>query len=182
MLFRSQGAAAANLCCPGLTFSGGRCVAPCATPAGQPCAVPNAVGQCKEGQSQGCAPDGTLICVSTHPQPSAEVCDGTDNNCNGNVDDGVPPQSCQCGGTKSCNAGQWGSCVLPAGTCTDYSIQCGLGLAYPCGDDRECGPNLYCANGRCAGAVPLQNCGNGKPSCWRRSDLNYDRTKCFKAQ
>jgi hypothetical protein len=48
--------------------------------------------------------------------PSAEVCDGLDNNCNGEVDESLTQQ---CGisnvgecsyGTQTCSAGNWGSC------------------------------------------------------------------------
>jgi hypothetical protein len=136
------------------------------------------VGQCAEGLTQGCAPDGTAICVQVH-QPSPETCDGKDNDCNGKVDEGVH-QACHCGGTQTCSNGQWGSCNLPAGVCTSYGYNgCGFPFAAQCVADNQCGPNMRCdpVYFVCTAALPLGGC--SMPSCWLPSDLNYDRSKCF---
>lgn len=59
--------------------------------------------------------------------PAAEVCDGLDNNCNGEIDEGLTDisdcvQTGPCSGAfKTCSAGVWGACsILPsAEICTD---------------------------------------------------------------
>ena len=58
-----------------LTCSGG----------GGVCTVPGAMGACAAGTQQ--CRNAELTCVSTIT-PSAETCDGVDNNCNGTVDEG----------------------------------------------------------------------------------------------
>jgi MYXO-CTERM domain-containing protein len=50
--------------------------------------------------------------------PSTETCNGRDDDCDGQVDDGVT-RSCstECGsGTQRCSAGSWGACSAPAPT------------------------------------------------------------------
>jgi hypothetical protein len=53
---------------------------------GDPCTV--GVGICEASGSQVCAPSGRLECDAVAGQPQTEVCDGQDNNCNGQVDEG----------------------------------------------------------------------------------------------
>lgn len=50
--------------------------------------------------------------------PSAETCDGKDNNCDGSIDEGNP------GGTMSCNTGKLGVCSAGVTWCQSGSIQC----------------------------------------------------------
>ncbi len=58
---------------------------------GGACTIPGLKGPCAQGQQQ-CA-GGQFQCVQT-TFPSGEVCDGVDNNCNGQVDEGgvCPPK------------------------------------------------------------------------------------------
>ncbi|MHB8419432.1 MAG: MopE-related protein [Myxococcales bacterium] len=74
-------------------------------------------GPCGTGQYQ--CQSGTLTCVQTvFPQP--EICNGIDDNCDGVVDDGIPPQSCYTGpaGTQNCQgqAGPSFACGCSAGS------------------------------------------------------------------
>lgn len=79
---------------------------------------------CKQGQWQPCTGE-TL--------PSVEICDGKDNDCDGQVDEGIQ-RACYTGptgtkgkglckgGTQTCQAGQWGNCageVVPAAEICD---------------------------------------------------------------
>ncbi len=51
----------------------------------QPCDVPVKLGVCRAGETA--CRNGIIVCVQI-TQPSAEVCDGLDNNCNGGTDEG----------------------------------------------------------------------------------------------
>jgi Notch-like protein len=77
---------------------------------------PNTVGkgECKAGKTV-CASTGpgdkTIVCVGS-VVPSAEVCDGKDNNCNGQVDENLnnlpnacPPQQGSCSASTQCVGG-----------------------------------------------------------------------------
>jgi hypothetical protein len=78
---------------------------------------------CDTGKLGVCAA-GTSTCNGGVPgctqnvQPGTEVCDGLDNNCNGQVDEGNP------GGGGSCTASAQGACAVGAYTCTSGQIQC----------------------------------------------------------
>jgi fibro-slime domain-containing protein len=76
-------------------------------------------GSCKTGLLGVCA-KGTLQCAqggvvcTPNQQPSAEVCDGLDNNCDGQVDEAVTQACGACNlGTQTCQNGKFGGCVLP---------------------------------------------------------------------
>jgi hypothetical protein len=89
-------------------------------------------GVCKSG-NQPCA-NGTWGSCQGESLPSAEVCDGLDNDCNGSVDDGISAKSCYTGpagtqgvgpckgGSHTCSNGAWGNCtgqVVPAAELCD---------------------------------------------------------------
>jgi len=61
--------------------------------------------------------NGSLKCVQ-NVQPTAETCDGKDNDCNGTVDDGNP------GGGGSCSTGLPGVCSAGTQTCSGGSLKC----------------------------------------------------------
>ena len=106
---------------------------------------PEGGGACDTGQLGACQ-IGTLNCVSGGLlcQPNAlaqpETCDGADNNCDGQIDEGNPGsgQSCSCGGTSVCQAGQ-----LFCQGCTK-EVDCNNGL----NDDGDGGAD--CADSECA--------------------------------
>ena len=75
---------------------------------------PEGGGACDTGLLGACAM-GTLNCVqggitcTPNALAQVEVCDGADNNCDGQVDEGNPGsgQACSCGGTTVCQMGQF---------------------------------------------------------------------------
>jgi hypothetical protein len=77
-------------------------------------------GECRTEGSYACSPDGTeSVCSTVAKAPSTEVCDGKDNDCDGNIDDGDVD-----GTGASCKTGQAGACANGTKQCVAGSIQC----------------------------------------------------------
>jgi len=119
-----------------------------------------------------------LVCRQTW-QPSPEICDGLDNNCNGVVDEGDP------GGGPPCLTSLPGVCGTGVTICNDGSLLCAPsqpaspeicdGLDNDCNgsvDDgitsiaTNCGVGACSAMGRatCQGGQFVDSCGVGTPS------------------
>jgi hypothetical protein len=84
----------------------------------QPCTV--GIGACARTGAWACSSDGSgTVCVATPGSPSAETCNGVDDNCNGSIDDGNP------GGGAACTSGGTGTCVT-SGTrvCSGGTLIC----------------------------------------------------------
>ncbi len=114
------------------------------------CALPSkgadgeVIGWCLGGRSCGAA--GLGACLA--PDPEAESCDGVDNDCNGQTDEGT------CNDGNACTAD---ACEPGAGGCSHAPSGEGL----PCDDGDLCSQGDSCGAGVCKGA-PL-DCGDGNP-------------------
>jgi hypothetical protein len=131
-------------------------------------------GVCAAGTSA--CTGGAIVC-NQNVQPSAETCDGLDNDCNGVVDDGNP------GGNQACNTGHQGVCAAGTTACTGGKIACNQnvqpsaetcdGLDNDCNgviDDGNPGGGQACSTGKlgiCAAGSTV--CSGGQLSCSQTS-------------
>jgi MYXO-CTERM domain-containing protein len=148
---------------------------------GQPCLV-TAEGACGYGLTE-CQPDGTVSCVQ-QLQPSAELCDNIDNDCNGLVDDGSglcpPGEVCDKGVCHPpCSGGEFpcesifvcetttGICIDPA--CTSVTCQAGqVCMAGQCVGgctNVVCPWGQICQLGRCVDPCQGRTCPSANQVC-----------------
>lgn len=107
-----------------------------------PCLRKNAFGECR-GERR-CKE--TTLGACSASEPSEEVCDGWDNNCNGISDEETCPLSTWCAQTQ---------CVPDLGCVTTYMNE------LDCTDDNQCTLNDHCSDGVCLGE-PL-DCQDSNP-------------------
>ncbi|RYE76983.1 MAG: hypothetical protein EOO74_07600, partial [Myxococcales bacterium] len=100
---------------------------------------PGGAQNCNTGK-QGVCSAGTTACTggdivcNQNVQPSAEICDGFDNDCNGVVDNGNP------GGGGNCNTGEPGLCAAGIRACAAGALVCNQtvqAVAEVCDDDKD---------------------------------------------
>ena len=134
------------------------------------CSASNSYGSCSGTRS--CDADGLTTCTAA--TPSAEVCDGADNDCDGSVDDGTCSDGLDCtadlcDGTGACsNPVAASSCLIggecvnsgdvnPTNSCqscdpsssqTEWTVNTGA-----CDDGDACTTGDTCADGLCVGEI-----------------------------
>ena len=89
----------------------------------QACNVPNQQGECLKGTYTACA-QGKLVC--TGPSKTAEACDGKDNDCDGQIDNGYQEKGKACSITQQlgeCAKGTYSGCSQGTLSCTGPSPQ-----------------------------------------------------------
>ncbi|MCG3173625.1 MAG: hypothetical protein GMKNLPBB_01824 [Myxococcota bacterium] len=79
---------------------------------GGSCAVQGAKGECAQGTL---VCDGVSVKCQATRQPQAETCDGKDNDCDGQIDNGLRREcASQCGkGFETCDGGKYANCTAP---------------------------------------------------------------------
>ena len=157
---------------------------------GIPCGY--SIGECTQGVTQ-CI-GGKVVCSGVGPQ--AEVCDGKDNDCNGNIDDGIPAAACgsdvgECKqGTSTCISGKiicQGGVDPQAEVCDNKDNNCnGLVDDSPIDEGKPCGSDVgqctkgttKCVKGKfiCVGGVePTKEICDGKDNdCDGKTDENAE--------
>ncbi len=146
--------------------------------AGVPCTVGGATGSCARGVSD-CDSQGQLTCVpAVSPGTLTEVCDGLDNDCDGEVDEGAScafdevchrgacVKSCSgefffCAQTEQCHGGRCVEAACISVTCP-AGEQCRAGQCVdPC-DGLACPWGTECHSGRCVDPCAGITCATGK--------------------
>ncbi|HEY5838462.1 MAG TPA: right-handed parallel beta-helix repeat-containing protein [Pyrinomonadaceae bacterium] len=112
------------------------------------------VGACARSGERSCV-GGQFIDSCTPGAPSADVCNGVDDDCDGQVDEDIPSQPTQCGSGDCAGTGQL-TCVN--GQLVDSCTPKSNGTS--CSDGNACTANDTCNNGQCASGLP-PNCDDG---------------------
>lgn len=84
-------------------------------------------GECKTGKRQ-CL-SGTLQCVASH-NPSKEVCDGKDNDCDGSTDEGLSSETCYVLKSNVCYKG--------TSACSKGKVECNSTSILSCSSSSQC--------------------------------------------
>ena len=133
----------------------------CDAPIGGPCeeAVQCCgLGACSHCESA-CTADGQGLVCDPVAGAMPETCNGADDDCDGEVDEGLTRAcSTTCGaGTETCEAGAWGGCDAPSEwSCTSYAT---------------CAPELSCAP--CTEAPPTELCNGIDDDCDGETDETF---------
>jgi hypothetical protein len=134
---------------------------------------PGGGGACNTGLLGVCAAGvyhcvgGHIVCVQT-TQPSAEICDGLDNNCDGQVDNGLGSTTC---GGSGCSVTVQNCVGGVTQTCNAATVN-----GQACNDGNACTDDDVCTNGVCAGSA--YSCA-APDQCHQAGTCNGDGTCSF---
>jgi len=125
------------------------------------------VGECASSGTQSCV-NGQLVDSCSPGTPTAEICDGKDNNCNGTVDDGIASTPTTCG-VGLC--GSTGQLVCQNGTTVDTCSPGAPATEGPVGD-ATCGDSQ---DNDCDGLTDTadSDCGATDPACIDNDEDGY---------
>ena len=150
----------------------------CKTPpppcvAGGVCTIAGQLGECAKGTFQ--CPGGSRVCVAKTPTPTAEICDGKDNDCDGKVDNDIAVVGMACTTATDPNC-QPGFSVPGLNKCTNGKLSCSPNL---CNLDNASAAGCYCAGpGDAAGGHGLP-CGMAAATpCTSGLDLCVPDSAC----
>jgi hypothetical protein len=115
------------------------------------------IGACRAGVRE--CRDGSLGACAGQVLPSVELCNGRDDDCDGEVDDGPPA----CPGADTCVSG---NCVPaacdPERPCpVGFTCEAGRCAAAPCGSGAPCAAGTRCAGDACVDPCDGVACGAG---------------------
>jgi hypothetical protein len=134
-------------------------------PVDQPCTV--GLGACTSTGAYTCGEGGEVVCAALVVEPSDEVCDGVDNDCNGTTDDDFRvgeactdgEGACAAEGVFACDAEGGVACTGVGGVPTDEVCD---------GVDNDCNGVVDDGNPGGGEACPIDlagNCGAGLTAC-----------------
>ncbi len=112
-------------------------------------------GACGVGVTQCVGRD--IVCTGIGT-PSAERCDGVDNDCNGSIDDGMD----LCASPLICVAGSCVPSCFEGGCATDYTCAASGACVETACIDVMCAAGERCSGGRCIGACEGITCPHGQ--------------------